>query len=68
MPPKGLANALLNAIKVDPDSKNVALQNAPKIKQQEKGKFRVLKRFGLLQADLIYMPEDKGLVQRTSKL
>jgi transposase InsO family protein len=60
MPPKGLANALLNAIKVDPDSKNVALQNAPKIKQQEKGKFRVLKRFGLLQADLIYMPEDKG--------
>jgi transposase InsO family protein len=59
MPPKKMSE-LLRAIGVDPAKKEVKLQQAPAIKQKDKGKFKILKPFAVVQADLIYMPDDKG--------
>jgi hypothetical protein len=60
MPSKNISNQLLNAIGVDKNRLEVKLQQAPAIKQQDKGKFRVMKKFALVQADVIYMPTEQN--------
>lgn len=61
MPPKkrSMFNELDKAMGIDNNKQSVKLTQAPKIKSREKGSYQVPIKFAVLQADLIYMREDK---------
>jgi len=54
----GLKKDLLEALKVDREKKSVKLTEAPTITKNDTGKFAVPRKFGMLQADLIYIKEE----------
>jgi hypothetical protein len=55
---KGLKYQLFKAVNVDTEKQNVKMLTAQPIHKNEKGKFMVFKKFGVVQADLIYMRDD----------
>lgn len=55
---KALKFQLFDAVKIDKEKTSVKLTEAPVIKQKDKGKFMVFRKFGVVQCDLIYMRED----------
>src|ERR1044071_6867737 len=59
---KGLKFQLYKAVGIDnPEKPSVRLTEAPIIKNKDKGKFMVLRKYGVVMADLIYMkPDPKG--------
>lgn len=55
---KSLKYQLFDALNIDKDKQTTKLTEAPQIKNKEKGKFMVVKKFAVVQADVIYMKED----------
>ena len=56
---RSMFKELDKAFGIDPNKQSVKLTQAPKIKSKEKGRYQVPIKFAVLQADLIYMREDK---------
>ena len=54
----GLKNDLMEALNVNKEKKSVKLTEAPTITKKDTGKFLVPRKFGMLQADLIYIKEE----------
>ena len=54
----GLHDELRTALGIDRGKKSVQLTEAPTIKKNDLGKFNVPMKFGMLQADLIYVKEE----------
>ena len=56
MPPKAsLKYQLFQAVNIDKEKQSVKIQQAPQIKANEMGKFQITRKYGVVQADLIYM-------------
>ena len=54
----GLGDDIRKELKIDREKKSVKLTEAPTIKRSDLGKFAVPRKFGILQADLIYIKEE----------
>ena len=59
MPKISLADDIRKALKIDQQNQNVKLAQAPTIHKKDKGTFVVPVAFAVVQADLMYIQEDK---------
>ena len=54
----GLGDDIRKELKIDREKKSVQLTEAPNIRKNEMSTFAVPRKFGIIQADLIYMKEE----------